>query len=96
MQYATFNRFEIALTEDEARTGYHTGDCDCDVAELRKVPHIAAQLSQLDPADGYAELDEYGCWDETELADHEASLDRILWIACGNVVDELYEASKGE
>jgi hypothetical protein len=38
-----------------------------------------------------AELREYGAWNEEELSNHEDNLARILWIACGNIREELRE-----
>ena len=78
---------ELALTAEDASTGYHQGACDDDIAGLRTVPYIAEQLEALDPAKVRLELEGYGAWDDTELADHEANLDRVLWLACGNIVD---------
>ena len=87
--YAQFERFEIALIRADARMGSHQGACDADIAELRKVPYIKRQLDALDPDALRAELSEYGAWDDDELADLESCLDRILWLACGNIVEEL-------
>ena len=89
--YTTFNRFELRLTRTQAAQGHHQGACDADIADLRTVPAIRRQLDKLDPAIVAAELAEYGAWDETELADHEANLDRILWLGCGQITDELAE-----
>jgi hypothetical protein len=79
---------EFELTWEQANIGYHQGQCDGDIAELRKVPEIAATLSKIDSDTLRKELDEYGAWDEDELKDHEANLNRILWLACGDIVDE--------
>ena len=81
-------RIEIKLTADQAIQGSHPGPCDLDIAELRQDPQIAEQLAQLKPETLRDELKEYGAWDEVELADHEANLDRILWIACGDLMDQ--------
>jgi hypothetical protein len=32
-------------------------------------------------------LKEYGAWDATELADHDQNLQRILWLAAGDISD---------
>ena len=87
--WASFNRFEIRLTKDQARSASHQGQCDDDVNALSEVPAIKRQLAKLDPADVAAELKEYGAWDQEELADHEQNLQRILWIAAGNIIDSL-------
>jgi hypothetical protein len=78
-------RIEIRLSLDDALDGSHSGPCDADIADLRTVPYIAEQLAALDPALLSAELKEWGAWDETERADHDANLSRILWLACGDI-----------
>jgi hypothetical protein len=35
-----------------------------------------------------AELKEYGAWDAEELADHEQNLQRILWLASGDITEQ--------
>ena len=86
--YATFNRFELRITKNDALTGSHQGQCDSDIAYLRTKPYIARQLEQIKPETVVAELAEYGAWEPEELTDHDANLDRILWIACGNIAEE--------
>ena len=49
------------------------------------------ELDRIPADDLRAELKEYGAWSEEELADHEANLDRILWLACGNILDNPQE-----
>lgn len=49
---------------------------------------IAVQLAALDPKALASELQEYGAWDETELADHEQNLQRILWLAAGDIIEQ--------
>lgn len=78
-------KIELAISLEDARSGSHQGKWDPDIAELRKVPYIAEQLAALTPATVADELDEYGCWDETELADHDQNLNRLLWLACGDI-----------
>ena len=80
-------RIEIAITEDDAASGSHSGQCDGDVAELLKVPYIAEQMAGIDPADLRADLAEYGSWDATELLGHEQNLARFLWLVCGRIND---------
>jgi len=82
-------RIELNITKAQARIGYHTGDCYDDCGYLRTVPAIRRQLARIDPAVLRAELDEWGAWDKTELADHDANLTRILWLACGDIVESL-------
>lgn len=81
-------RIELQLSLAHAFTGSHQGSCDDDIAFLRKLPYIKAQLDALDRAVLSAELKECGAWDETERADHDANLSRILWIACGDIAEQ--------
>lgn len=80
---------EIAL--EDAQSGSHQGRCDEDIADLRRVPYIAAQLDKWSEADVRAELKGYGAWDEDDLADHDSNLNRMLWLACGAVVEEAFQ-----
>lgn len=78
-------RIELQMTVEQAQSVSHFGQCDEDVAELAKVPAIKAQLDVLDPALISAELKEYGAWDAKELSDHAQNLQRILWLAGGDI-----------
>lgn len=84
-------RIELALTLDDASSGYHMGACDADIAELRRVPYIAEQLEQIRDDVLREHLSEYGAWSDEELANREDSLDRCLWLACGDIVDTAHE-----
>ncbi len=83
----SLGRIELQITRAQAHTGSHQGQCDADIAELRRVPAIRRQLEKL-PAPLVAEcLREYGAWDDAELSDHDANLSRLLWVACGDIVE---------
>lgn len=88
-KWASFERFELTLSADDARTGSHSGACDDDIARLRKLPYISRQLADLGVESVKNELREYGAWDDDELADHDQNLSRVLWLACSNIRDEL-------
>ena len=83
----SLGRIELQLTKAQAHTGSHQGQCDADIAELRLVPAIRRQLDKLSPPLVAECLREYGAWDAEELADHDANLSRLLWIACGDIVE---------
>lgn len=87
--FATFNRFEIELTREQADTGSHKGRCDEDVAALVREPEIVSQLDAINPDTLRAELKEYGAWDANELADDAQNRQRIVWLAAGQISDEL-------
>jgi hypothetical protein len=50
-------------------------------------PAIIKQLNALKPALVRDELKEYGAWDSDELANHADNLTRLLWIACGDLIE---------
>ena len=85
--WATFNRFELQMTKQQAASASHQGQCDADVLALSNVPAIRKQLNKFDPNALKLELREYGAWDDVELADHTQNLQRILWLAAGEIVD---------
>lgn len=80
-------RIEIKLTKKQASIGSHSGQCDTDIKYLRQLPAIKRQLDKIDAELLRGELKEFGAWDENELQDHNANLDRILWIACGDILE---------
>jgi hypothetical protein len=83
-------RIELKMTLAQARSASHQGQCDNDVRALSEVPAIRRQLERIDPALLRAELREYGAWDETELVDHAQNLQRLLWIAAGDICEGQY------
>ena len=88
-KWASFNRFGIKLSVDDALSVSHSGQCDDDVAALMTVPYVAKQLNAIDPNALVSELKEYGAWDDEQLSDHEENKSRILWIAGGNIREEM-------
>lgn len=80
----------LLITKRDAACGYHQGACDNDIAALRMKPYIKTQLECIDRETLARELREYGAWDSEELADHDANLDRFLWLACGDIQDGNY------
>jgi hypothetical protein len=79
---------ELQISLSDAQSASHSGSCDDDVEALSKVPYIADQLSKIDPQKLQDELRGYGAWNADELADHDQNLQRILWIACGDIVEQ--------
>ena len=80
-------RIELEIEYADADEGYHPGQCEHDVMALSKKPYIAEQLAKIDPMVLRNELKQYGAWDEEELSDHEENIQRILWLACGDIVE---------
>lgn len=83
----SLGRIELQIDRADAESCSHSGSCDDDVAELRKAPYIKEQLDALAPDTVRASLREYGAWDDDELADHDANLTRLLWLACCDIAE---------
>jgi hypothetical protein len=81
---------EIEMTLAQAQSASHQGQCDADVMLLSQHRKIRRQLERIDPKALRDELREYGAWDDAELADHPQNLQRILWIAAGDIVENQY------
>ena len=87
-------RIELELTLEDAEYGSQQGQCDEYVKDLSEVPYIKEQLDKIDPELLSDELREWGAWDETERADHAQNIQRILWLACGDIREEAAQAAK--
>lgn len=85
--YATFNRFEISMTKKDAAVMSHQGDCDADVSAA--LPRFRRQLERIGADKIRDELREYGAWDEKELADDTENMERILWLAAGDIRERI-------
>jgi hypothetical protein len=77
----------IEMTMEQALSASHPGQCDAEVQALSEEPDIKKQLDEIDPSLLYAELAEYGAWDDVELQDYAQNLQRILWLAAGDIVE---------
>ena len=80
-------RIELNITKAQAAQGSHQGQCDNDVFLVSQEPSIRRQLNKIEPALLREELRGYGAWDEEELTDHAQNLQRLLWLACGDIVE---------
>lgn len=78
---------EFVIDPEDARSGYHQGQCDADIAALLALPYLAEQLARIPAESLRKELREYGSWDDAELQDHAQNLARILWLACAESVE---------
>jgi hypothetical protein len=85
--FAQFDRFFLEITEEQASTCSHPGPCDGDVYALSLVPAIRRQFDKVPPEDIAAELKVYGTWNDEDLKDHAENIQRILWIACGDIIE---------
>lgn len=80
-------KIELRIAFEDAGPIHQPGPADDAVRALSREPYIAKQLAKLDPKLLAAELKEWGAWDETELADHDQNLQRILWLAACDVAE---------
>ena len=86
--WAYIEGIELQLTRKEAHIASHQGQCDEDVRYVSQLPKVARQLRKLTPAQVRDALKPFGAWDETDLADHNQNLQRLVWVAAGQIVDE--------
>ena len=93
MEYAYFNRFVISMSLEQALHASHPGPCDQDVTELLEDGNIIKQLDFIGSHAIRNELEEYGAWDDNELANAEDNRARIIWIAAGDI-RENYKTDK--
>lgn len=77
----------IELPEDVIRGCYHQGQCQYDIENCMELPEVKSELAEIDPAALIKELEQYGAWEASELQDHQINLQRILWIAAGDIQD---------
>ena len=85
--YFNYITVPLNITKKLAAIGFHSGDCSDDIKRISELPEIKRQLKKINPEQLKKELYDYGAWDDNELNDHEENLQRILWIACGDIVD---------
>ena len=90
--WASFNRFELQMTMTQAQSASHQGECINDVEVLLQDPRIKRQFKKIDPKAIRIELQEYGAWDDNELADDIENQKRILWIAACDIVENVHES----
>ena len=88
---AMFERFEIEMTLEQARSASHQGQCDEDVQNLLERVNISRQLRLIGPEKIRDELREYGAWDSVELLSVCDNHARIIWIAACNIREEFEE-----
>jgi hypothetical protein len=87
MWYVGNYGIELNISKRLASIGYHSGDCEKDILWLKKQPKIKSQLKKINKENLVKELNEMGAWSEEELKNHDNNINRILWIACADIVD---------
>lgn len=78
-------RIELSISEEIAHLCSHPGPCDEDIERCMRLPEIKEQLDKIDPKLLAKEISEYSDWD---CEDHNTNLMRLLWIACGDILEQ--------
>lgn len=86
--YASFNYFEIEMTKRQAESVSHPGPCDADVEILLQDRKIKRQLKKIPDDKLRTELKEMGIDPENLQTRHDLEM-YIVWIAGGNIMDEI-------
>lgn len=86
---APFNYITASLNITKAIAS----ECSCSgnnedsVNYYMNLPKYRKQLLKIDKEELKNELNDFGCWEDDELENHEDNLQRIFWISCGNIID---------
>jgi len=83
--YASFNYFDLYFTRKDVDSMPLSGACDDTVDVIANKPYIIRQFNAIDNSKLIKELIEYGAWDEIELQDKQANIERIIWLACSDI-----------
>ena len=89
--YASLNYFDLYFTRQDVDSVPSSGQCDDAVKIIAKKPYIERQFANIDNSKLVKELSGYGAWDDIELQDKQANIERIIWIACGDIKENLFE-----
>ena len=89
--YASLNYFDLYFTRQDVDSVPSSGQCDDAVKIIAKKHYIERQFANIDNSKLIKELSEYGAWDNIELQDKQANIERIIWIACGDIKENLFE-----
>lgn len=89
---AYFNLFDISLHREDWEAASGPGPADEAVEHIvTNEQYVREQLDAINPEFIARELSEYGAWDTEELQDTEQNERRIVWIAAGNIYEEMNE-----
>ena len=89
--YASLNYFDLYFTKKDVDSMPLSGQCDETVKIIAKKPYIVRQFANIDNSKLINELSGYGAWDDIELQDKQANIERIIWIACGDIKENRFE-----
>ena len=96
LETASFDRFELTMTQEQAEACYLPGIDALPAVEqlLRSNEDLNIQLNRIGSGTIRDELAGYGAWDDDELIDDESNRGRIVWIAAGDIWEEVQERKK--
>jgi len=83
--YASLNYFDLYFTRQDVDSMPLSGACDDTVQAIAKKPYIVCHFNAIDNSILIKELTEYGSWDDIELQDKQANIERIIWIGCSDI-----------
>lgn len=83
--YASLNYFDLYFTRQDVDSMPLSGACDDAVQAIAKKPYIIRQFNAIDNNLLVRELSEYGDWDDIELQNKNANIERIIWLACSDI-----------
>jgi hypothetical protein len=90
----THGYIELEMTVDQMNMVPASGDGEPGVLALLAEPSIKEQVDKLNPETVRKVLHGYGTWDAEQLADHEANIMRLLWLASLGLQEELLMESE--
>lgn len=77
----------LNITKAVANECSRSGNNEYSVNYYMNLPKYKKQLLKLDKEQVRNELNDLGVWDDEELENHEDNLQRLFWVACGNISD---------
>ena len=77
----------LNITKAVANECSRSGNNEYSVNYYMNLPKYRKQLLKLDKEEVRQELNDLGAWEDDELENHEDNLQRLFWLACGNISD---------
>lgn len=77
----------LNITKAVAEECSKSGNNEYSVNYYMNLPKYRKQLLKLDKEQVKQELNDLGAWEDEELKNHEDNLQRLFWLACGNISD---------
>lgn len=77
----------LNITKAVANECSRSGNNEYSVNYYMNLPKYKKQLLKLDKEQVRNELNDLGAWEDDELKNHEDNLQRLFWLACGNIMD---------